>query len=616
MFSFFSIYKVKTIKDLGVIECFTVLIYRLLLKFSIHPICYVKSEIPEGPFFEASRLARSDFPSISTWEMFANLFGHINIPIVDEAPNWLSNPINNKVAIDALRPWWKISDFDETVGDIKLIWEQSRMNWAVAFAQRARNGDHRALNRLNFWLSDWLENNPPYLGPNWKCGQEASIRVINLCVAALILGQERCALPGLQKLIILHLRRIAPTISYAIAQNNNHGTSEAAALFIGGSWLVACSTPDGSKYEAIGRKWLNNRANKLIEEDGSFSQYSLNYHRMALDTFSITELWRRRVGLNRFSLAYYDRIERATLWLYQMICPISGDGPNVGANDGSHLIQLTNSAYRDFRPSVQLASNLFGDFCAYPKVGNWNLHLAWLGLVEKKFTSSKYENCNFDHGGYKLLRSGSADLLLRYPRFRFRPSQADALHVDLRVDGVDVLSDAGTFSYNTSSDLSEYFNGTASHNTVQFDDRDQMPRLGRFLFGSWLKTESQTPIFAIKNQVSCSASYVDYKGARHKRSLFLDENKLIVLDDVSGFKKKAVIRWRLTSVLSGFKILHNGVKITQGNKEILVTSDSGIMRTDICIGWESKCYSSKVEIQVLECEIESDGTFRTEIRWH
>jgi len=37
--------------------------------------------------------------------------------------------------------------------------------------------------------------------------------------------------------------------------------------------------------------------------------------------------------------------------------------------------------------------------------------------------------------------------LLRYPRFRFRPSHADVLHVDLWVDAVNVLRDGGTFSY-------------------------------------------------------------------------------------------------------------------------------------------------------------------------
>ena len=159
---------------------------------------------------------------------------------------------------------------------------------------------------------DWLEKNPPYLGLNWKCGQEASIRVINLCCASLILGQEKESLIGLQDLIRLHLQRIAPTINYAIAQDNNHGTSEAAALFMGGSWLNYLGARDGESYERIGRKLLNERVSKLIEKDGSFSQYSLNYHRMMLDTLSICEIWREKLNLKEFTSVFYQNATLAT----------------------------------------------------------------------------------------------------------------------------------------------------------------------------------------------------------------------------------------------------------------------------------------------------------------
>lgn len=47
--------------------------------------------------------------------------------------------------------------------------------------------------------------------------------------------------------------------------------------------------------------------------------------------------------------------------------------------------------------------------------------------------------------------------MLRYPRFRFRPSQADALHLDLWLEGRNLLRDAGTYSYNTESAWLSYF---------------------------------------------------------------------------------------------------------------------------------------------------------------
>ena len=50
-----------------------------------------------------------------------------------------------------------------------------------------------------------------------------------------MLGQVSRPEPGLPALLAVHLKRIAPTLHYAMAQDNNHGTSEAAALFIGGT---------------------------------------------------------------------------------------------------------------------------------------------------------------------------------------------------------------------------------------------------------------------------------------------------------------------------------------------------------------------------------------------
>ncbi|MDB9800429.1 heparinase II/III-family protein [Alphaproteobacteria bacterium] len=606
--------RMKTMLELGLPEFVTVILYRLLIRFSLHPVCTIKGTIPPCPFFAKSRLSDSGLSMVSKWDTSATLFSYLNV-LINDPPKWLNNPITGDSASFKLEPWWKISDFDDSVGDIKLIWEQSRMNWVVAFAQRVRNGDEGSLKRLNFWLSDWVESNPPYLGPNWKCGQEASIRVIHLCCAALILGQDRGSLIGLQELIRLHLQRIAPTIHYAVAQNNNHGTSEAAALFIGGSWLTALGALDGERYERLGRKWLEDRASKLIEKDGSFSQYSLNYHRMVLDTFSIVEVWLRSLNLQNLSLDFYNSAAQATSWLFQMVSPVSGDGPNLGANDGSLILQLTDSSYRDYRPSVQLASALFRGCRAYSNTGLWDLHLAWLGIANYESNPTQYLNCDYDFGGYKILRSADASVIFRYPKFRYRPSQADAMHVDLWVNGVNFLSDAGSYSYNSIPDMSGYFNGTASHNTVQFDDRDQMPKLGRFLFGSWLKSKYVPPISASDAGVSCSASYRDFRGAEHLRQVNVSETTLNVSDHVKGFKRKAVIRWRLPDSDWVLENTQNGVQVSNGVNVLTVKSDVACIRAEIVEGWKSLFYMQKKPVSVLEVEIRESGSFNTRFNW-
>ncbi len=607
--------KLKTLINLGIYNSIIVILYRLRLKLNIHPVCNIESFVPSGPFFTESKLHTLAIPSAATWNNSISLFSHIEIPLFNDKPNWLSNPINKSISQSNLKPWWKISDFDENTGDIKIIWEQSRMDWVLAFAQRVRNGDKNELKKLNIWLDDWLIINPPYLGINWKCGQEASIRVINLCCALLILGQEKHSLSSFEELIRMHLLRIAPTINYAIAQNNNHGTSEAAALFIGGSLLTSLGALDGKSFEKKGRYWLENRAANLIEQDGSFSQYSLNYHRMMLDTISFSEIWRQKLALVPFSACFYQRANNASSWLYQMISPITGDGPNMGANDGSNLLQLSGSSYRDYRPSVHLAMTLFQERPAYKEKGLWNNHLIWLGVSEAKRKMLEYTDCNYDDGGYKIIHFNNASAFLRFPNFRYRPSQADALHVDFWVNGINLLGDAGSYSYNSEPDLSDYFAGTKGHNTIQFDNRNQMPRLSRFLFGEWLKPSIVNNIYRENDEVSCKAGYIDYKNAKHVRKVYLNKDTLCVEDEVKGFKKKAILRWRLPDDSWVLKKTSKGITVEGINSILSVNSTVPILNSTLTNGWESNFYMQKKTTVILEVEISKTGNFVTEYQW-
>lgn len=613
--------KTRTALALGLANIARVAGYRLGVKIGINPVRRLQGKVPSGPFFSANLLEPVTAEAVSTWRNSGLLFSYWPIALTTSPPDWLANPLT-EVRIPAPdRPWWQIPDFDPAVGDIKLIWELSRMDWALAFAQRARQGDAEALNQLNNWLADWCAKNQPYQGPNWKCGQEASIRVIHLATAALILGQVRETLPDLQALLVLHLQRIAPTVQYAMAQDNNHGTSEAAALFIGGSWLSSLGDNRGQAWAVKGRKLLENRAARLIGEQGSFSQYSLNYHRLMLDTLSMTEYWRRALQLPAFSSLFQRRALAATRWLHAMVDPETGDGPNVGANDGARLLQLTDTPYRDYRPSVQLAMVLFAGQRAYTAGGPWNHGLRWLGQELPDAVAPATECLQADDGGFMIMRRGAAMAMLRYPRFRFRPSQADVLHLDFWLGGQNILRDAGTYSYNTDTEWLDYFGGVAGHNTVQFDNRDQMPRISRFLLGDWLRTERLFPLRQEADVVGGGAAYRDAAGARHLREVELFDDVLRVKDSLDGFSRSAVLRWRLspgdwTLQESGESAVDTRFQIDNSLGQTLVVSSSvPVVRCELVSGWESRHYLEKTPVPVLEVEVTQPGIMTTELGW-
>jgi len=600
--------KIKTAFALGVQNLGRVFVYQLGVKSGLNPVKKIKSDIESGDYFLPYKGDPKNHVVNTQWLGSHCFFGSQSTSTAC-IPEWHKSCLTKQAVKQENRPWYQMPDFDEHLGDIKGVWEASRFDWVLSFSQSIAAGNRENLNKLNFWLQDWLVHNPPYNGVNWKCGQEASIRVMHLAMAAKILGQQLNTSIALLSLIKAHLKRISPTLMYAIAQDNNHGTSEAAALYIGGSWLVANGDSNGERWKKQGLKWLENRSKRLISNDGSFSQYSVTYHRVMLDTYSMAEVWRKELSLPEFSQHLYKKLKKATTWLYNMVQPQTGDAPNLGANDGARLLPLTATDYRDFRPSVQLAACLFLNKAAYAKCGEWDLPLNWLNLNKPINSIAKVESVDLKDGGYALLRKHNAFVVLNYPKFKFRPSQCDALHVDFWLNGQNILRDGGTYSYNAGQQFIDYYGGSSSHNTVQFDGHEQMPRLSRFLLGDWLKVKDITPLKVNQDNSSFSASCMDAYSCEHKRSVRLSSHTLSVVDTLNNFKDKAVLRWRLQP--GDWTLTKQG--LTNSLYKLKISSDVTIKRIELVTGFESRYYYQQTELPVLEIEIESAGTITTEL---
>ncbi|MGT2455739.1 heparinase II/III family protein [Cupriavidus basilensis] len=599
----------RTIFRLGIGNVFRVALHRAVLRIGGGDSNKSFGHFIQGDYFFASKDRADQDDELGPNHGVIVYFGWYRRYILD-VPDWHLNPFSGKRGKGGLVNWQKIPDFDRELGDIKAVWEASRFDWVVRFARQAASGNIEKLKTLDTWLLSWCARNPPYKGENWKCGQEASIRIMNLAVGALALHEEKRPSAALIQFVKVHLARVASTLSYAIAQDNNHGTSEAAALFIGGTWLLNSGSDIGLRYQRIGRRWLENRANRLLSSDGSFSQHSVVYHRMVLDTYALVEVWRREFRLPSFSKELYGKLEAAAKWLYQMTQMECGDAPNFGANDGTNLLSSFSSDYRDFRPSVQLACALFCNAMAFPFEGECGEILKFFRVPSPAKEMGKQESIFFDSGGYGLLRRGRSFALFNIPNFRFRPSQADALNVDLWVGEDNVLRDAGTFGYNVNDGAAEYFGGTAGHNTIQFDDRDQMPRLGRFLFGEWIRAVDVNGVEDRGAFDSCSAGYRDWRRSRHNRVVKLWADHLEVEDKVDGFERRAVLRWRLRPGTWAV----DGNRVFDGEHSLTVESNVPIVRFSLVSGWESRYYLKRESIPVLEVEVNKPAILTT-IYW-
>ena len=534
---------------------------------------------------------------------------------IGSPPDWFVNPFNGSRVPEPQKHWTLLKDFDPAVGDIKTIWEASRFGWTHKLARCYRlTGDRKHLELLNGWVSDWVDKNPLNTGPNWKCGQEASIRMINLLLSAYVIGDVMNPSSSLVRFVSEHCERIETNIRYALSLDNNHGTSEAAALLIGGAWLGRVAAQEGApmsnakKWEEKGRYWLERLVIRQVSRDGGFSQHSVNYHRVLVDTLSIVVFWQRHLGLARFSEQFYERARAAVNWFFQMVDPQTGEAPNLGANDGSLFFPLSSCDYRDFRPGVQLGAVLFYGSRAYPE-GPWDEPLYWLSLDSEKGRRNTLirDSTAFTESGYVTFLAPASWGIVHAPNYRFRPSHADAMHLDIWNKGVNVIRDTGSYSYNCEPPWDRYFQSAAAHNTIQFDSHDQMPRIGRFLFAKWTRAKTERPLQRKNGVLSWEGSYTDYYGCRHNRRIVVEKNCWKVTDTISGYKEKAVLRWFL---IPGKWSIENN-KCKGPNVSIEIAARNAKAEIALREGWESRYYFEKTNLPLLEITVSGKNAVLT-----
>lgn len=409
-------------------------------------------------------------------------------------PHWQRNPLTDRET-PANRHWSQIDDF--ALGDIKLIWEANRFTFVYALARAyAHTGDERY--PAGFWqlLEDWHHHNPPQLGPNWKCGQETTFRVMAWLFGLYAFAYSPTTTPKrvamLAQMVAVSGQRIETNLAYALSQQNNHGISEGLGL-----WTIGLLFPEfkeSGRWREKGRRVLESQAPTLIDQDGAFAQHSFNYQRLMLHDY----LWAIQLGqLHRHPLSQQlkDKIGQAGRFLYQLQDEITGRLPNYGQNDGAHILPLANCHSQDYRPVIQAIHYLTTGKRCYP-AGPWDEPLLWL-FGPKSLAAPLDPSARHDlaaaHSGYYTLRSPNGFVFTRCGPFQHRPGQADTLHLDLWWRGQNIALDPGTYSYNAAPPWNNPLAQTTYHNTVTVDGQEQMKRAGKFLWLPWLKAQA-TPV--------------------------------------------------------------------------------------------------------------------------
>jgi len=528
---------------------------------------------------------------------FAHKFHQVGFP-----PNWHKDPVSG-IELDSTKHWSQIPDDSTT--DIKFIWEPNRFAFVYTLVRAyAATQDEKYAEA--FWGSilDWAEHNPPNTGANWMDGQEIALRLMAWTFGYHAFINSPSSTPErisqFTIFVAAQTERIYKNIDYAISTRSNHSISEAFGL-----WLVGLLFPelkDSEKYLSLGRKLLEGEAAAQIFPDGSYSMYSLNYHRFILHIY----LYMIRLGeLNQslVSSLIFHAVESSIDYLSQLIDPQTGQMPVYGSNDGALVLPLNNCDFTDYRPLLQLGWYITKGERLFES-GEWDEDIFWLCGADSLSLKGRgagvrlqHQRLSFPHGGTYLLRNTNSKALIRCTDFTSRPSHADQLHMDLWLGDQNIACDAGTYLYSGEGIWRNGLAHTSAHNTVTIDNKDQMTMVSRFTWTNWSKGK------VLKHKENLwQGEHDGYKPVSRQRTVMaLEDDRWLVVDNLTATEPHHYnLHWLLSDF--SYEQMDNSVLLTLGEMKYKVqtgmTQGNGsfsLVRADrnSTRGWRSRYYGHK-----------------------
>jgi hypothetical protein len=501
--------------------------------------------------------------------------------------DWVTNP-DSGFRYDASKHWTEIADISKEAGDIKYVWEKSRFSYLYDIIRYDYHFGVDCAEKVFADILSWIQSNPVNCGPNYRCSQEMSLRVMNWTFAlhyykhSPFLTEE--VFNQMQYAIYWHLHHIYNNIGFSrIAVRNNHAITETLMLYLAG---IFYPTMRGvQQWSEKGKRWFEEEIAYQVYEDGTFLQFSMNYHRIVVQLLTWGIVLSEKNG-QKISNVVYDRAHKSVQFLRTCMVDENGWLPNYGANDGALFFKLSSTNYRDYRPQIQALAAVLGIDVGLPAGED----LGWYGItrpVSQKWQPEDGAN-QFELGGYYVIREPKTLTFIKCGGYKDRPQHADNLHLDIWYKGVNILPDAGSYKYNTDDATIRYFSGTRSHNTVMLGDNDQMLKGGRFIWYYWsqrkqarLKEEDNAYVF----DGSARAFTYMHKDIVHSRKVVKHKGRPVweIRDEVSGTPTGVDMRqmWHLP------KQLLQAVTITAAGED-----DQAIQPVAV-EGWYSSLYGQK-----------------------
>lgn len=488
-------------------------------------------------------------------ELMAGRAEYFGVPRDDMVtPNWSWDPKTGRQA-PTDRYAFDIPYRDEnSVGDIKQLWEPSRhQHLTVLAAAYALTGDERYADRVAEHLRSWWAANPPLRGVHWVSGIELGIRLISWVWVRRLLDRWSGAAalfednPEALHQIWHHQRWLGALSSHG-SSANNHVIAEAA-----GQLAAACAFdwfPESPSWRASALRVFDDQLHRNTFASGLNRELATEYHGLVLELGFAAAVEADAAGV---------RVPDTTWLVLMRMCDALAAvldtklrPPRQGDADDGHGLIVDGAGQNRWASLLHTGDLLFGRQKWWPdtpaddvrtplvvaltngprtdavRPAERPTHLTDAGMTILRATDESGEIwCRCDGGPHGFLSIAAH-------------AHADALSVEVRHNGVDILADPGTYCYHGQPAWRAYFRSTLGHNTLELDEKDQSLSGGPFMWTRHARTrvliaDQDTPPGGVARWAAEHDGYArGREPAVHRRHVRLDpeQREVRVLDHV------------------------------------------------------------------------------------
>ena len=497
------------------------------------------------PEAKAAVLASADRLLSGEWDVL----GVVRTDMV--RPDWFRDPVTGRRSHPDRYAFRVDHRSEEEVGNVKQVWEISRMQHLTMLAAAwFLSREDKYANRVAEHLRSWYEENPFLSGVHWTSGIELGVRLVSLAWIRRLLDdwpgiadlfeQDRLALQQIR----WHQQYLAAFPSRG-SSANNHVIAEAA-----GQLVASCAFPWFPESDRWRRKSASLLERELIRNtfpSGVGRELASDYQCFVAELGFLAAVEAEISGYP-LSAVTWERLcamadSAAALVDERMRPPRQGDSDEGRAllldapvaNRWPSLLTLADALVGRLdwwpRPPADAASPIIGALAGAKRQiegrpGQRPSRFADAGTTLLRTTGENEIWCRCDGGPHGYLSIAAH-------------AHADALSVEVRYAGVDILADPGTYCYHGEPAWRSYFRSTIAHNTAELGGRNQSSEGGPFMWVRHARTR-EVEVVDDGDIARWTAEHDGYASldppALHRRSVLLDRasRSIDIIDEIDG----------------------------------------------------------------------------------